>query len=210
MFAQLYLHYALCIRVCASAVFCCACVRPLPASPALTVLCSPPPSLFPLPFIPQQGYASNKVQVLPKEHGNRALLISCRPRPRTARIPLSRHFSSPSPFNPTPPPPPFSFFQTVIPFFTSPYLVPTFHQLLVPPNSCHVDVEGLGTFHPRTLQMWLIKVEGGVGTARVRVRGEKVTGSCIKLLHLGAISDKRTPATSLQGGHKCIMALRSA
>lgn len=68
------------------------------------------------------------------------------------------------------PPPLFSFFQTVIPFFTSPYLVPTFHQLLVPPNSCHVDVEGLGTFHPRTLQMWLIKVEGGVGT------GEGVEG----------------------------------
>lgn len=32
-----------------------------------------PPSPFPLPFIPQQEYASNKVQVLPKEHSNRVL-----------------------------------------------------------------------------------------------------------------------------------------
>lgn len=51
--------------------------------------------------------------------------------------------------------------------------------------------------------MWLIKVEGGVGVG-------KVAGFCIKLLHLPAISDKPMPATSLQGGHKCIMALRSA
>lgn len=55
----------------------------------------------------------------------------------------------------------------------------TFHQLLVSPNSCHVDVDRLETFSSHTLQMWLIKVEGGV-------RVEKVTGCCIKLLHLPA------------------------
>lgn len=51
--------------------------------------------------------------------------------------------------------------------------------------------------------MCLIKVEGGVGVG-------KVAWFCIKLLHLPAISDKSMPASSLQGGHKCIMVLRSA
>lgn len=55
-------------------------------------------------------------------------------------------------------------------------------------------------FTSHTLQMWIIKVEGGVGV-------EKVTGFFIKQLHL---PDKPMPAMSLQGGHKCIIALRSA
>lgn len=68
-------------------------------------------------------------------------------------------------------------FQSVIPSLSH-FLIPdsTFHQLLVSPNSCHVDVDGLGTFSSRALQMWLIKVEGGV-------RVGKVTRSGIKLLH---------------------------
>lgn len=93
------------------------------------LLPAPPPSPFPLPFVPQQGYASDKVQVLPKEHSNRALLISLRPRPRTARLPLSRHFSSPSPFNTPPTPHPFHSFRLSFPFSPP-------HTLFQPFTSC--------------------------------------------------------------------------
>lgn len=86
------------------------------------------------------------------------------------------------------------------------YLIPnsTFHQLLVSPNSCHLDAGGLGTFPSHTLHMWLIRKEGGVGVG-------EVTGFGIKLLHLPAFQLMSCwQDDALQGGHKCIMALRSA
>lgn len=55
------------------------------------------------------------------------------------------------------------------------------------------------TFSCTTLQMWLIKVEGGAGV-------RTVTGFCIRLLRS---PDKLMSAMSPQGGHKCIMVLRS-
>lgn len=140
---------------------------------------------------------SREVQVLPKErhdhYERRSTLLSL----STSRHCTPRFWPS---FLSGPPFSPASSRSSGLSFSFSPPHPPcsTFQQLLVSPNNCHGDVDRLWTFSRCTLQMWLIKVEGGAGV-------RTLTRFCVRLLHL---PDKLMSATSPQGGHKCIMALR--
>lgn len=122
------------------------------------------PSSTLVSFIPQQGDVSNEGRIWPKEHDDHhqlytsSLLLSIALAafsPSCAilyKALLSSHLSS------------FSLLLSVC-HSLSHLLIPnsTFHQLLVSPNSCHVDVDGLGNLLSHTLQMCLIKVGGGLG-----------------------------------------------
>lgn len=96
----------------------------------------------------QQGDASNERQALPKEHDDHHQLYSSSLSLSIAWAAFHLWYSS------------LQLFLLPLAPFSSPsfslsvchslphLLIPnsTFHQLLVSPNSCHVDVDGLGTF----------------------------------------------------------------
>lgn len=140
---------------------------------------------------------SYRVQVLPKErrdHYERhaaSLLLStfqhCTHR--------SGHFSCLVAFSPS------SSRSSGLSFSFSPPCPPysPFRQLLVSPNNCHVDVDRRNFFHAPPCKCGSLRWRGGPGV-------RTVTGLCIRLRRL---PDKPMSATSPQGGHKCIMALRS-
>lgn len=179
-------HYALWIHICASADFCSAALL------YLHFLCHSSPS-FLIKVIQHILWSASVAQGVPwpLRAALHITLTLCFPPLHSSFPAISLTWS---PFHPT-------------------LLVPSgchslSHLLILPSppsNSCWcllITVTLMWTdwtFPCRTLQMWLIKVEGGAGV-------RTVTGFCVRLLHL---SDELMSATSPQGGHKCIMALRS-
>lgn len=149
----------------------------------------------PLLHFPSRLYSTSyRVQVLPKEHRDHYEQHSASLIPSTFQHCTCLFWLLPG-----------RLFTQLFSFLRAVVLIRLPVLLIPPSDSCWcllitVTLMWTGwTFSCSTLQMWLIRWRGGAGV-------RTVTGFCVRLLRT---PDKPMSASSPQGGHKCIMALRS-